>query len=213
MTITSGVDWRQAMLPLQEIHYLYEPIFNFYIAFMTFGVLNVVVGALVTTMQEINNRDKDYMIKRELSRLSVFSRDVEDLFIAADKDGSDSLSWQELKTHMQDPKVKAYFQALEFDVHQAHNLFKLLDIDGNDQVTLQEFLEGCIRLRGQARSIDLALVLQNQQQLRKQFDNFRKHAEENLQDILRHRAHSQVTPSLNNTGTSIMNVTDLSDEC
>jgi len=177
MTITGGVDWRDVMLPLRDIHDWYEAIFTFYIAFMCFGVLNVVVGAFVASTTEIVTRDKDFMVKRELARLKVLSRDIEKLFQEADADGSNSLSWTELKVHMRDPKVKAYFQALDMDVHHAQDLYKLLDKDGDDQLTLEEFLEGTIRLRGQARSIDINLVMQKTDDILRNMTNFVKFAE------------------------------------
>merc|ERR1712176_1600753 len=69
------------------------------------------------------------------------------------------LSWEEFRTHLQNDKVKAYFQALELDVSQAHSLFRLLDVDGSHEVGLEEFLEGCLRLKGGARSIDVNMIM------------------------------------------------------
>merc|ERR1711870_43656 len=89
-------------------------------------------------------------------------------FHEADTDKSGMLSWEEFSEHLQDDKVKAYFQALELDVSQARGLFKLLDIDGNNQVGLNEFLDGCMRLKGQAKSIDVNMLLyENRRLMRK----------------------------------------------
>lgn len=57
------------------------------------------------------------------------------------------------------PKVRAYFQALDLDVSQAHEVFDLLDVGGTGYVTVNEFVDGILRLRGQARSIDVNKVM------------------------------------------------------
>merc|ERR1712194_262128 len=80
-------------------------------------------------------------------------------FMEADEDRSGMLSWEEFRKHLQNTKVKAFFQALELDVSQARALFQLLDADHSNQVGLDEFLDGCMRLKGQAKSIDVNMLM------------------------------------------------------
>jgi len=159
MAITGGADWSDPVRVLKKIHPLYEPLFIFYIFFMCFGVLNVVVGAFVATSNQIAADDREAMIKYETERLGRYTERIKGFFKDADVDKSGTLSWEEFRAHLHDPKVKAYFQSLELDVSQAHVLFELLDADGSNQVTVDEFLDGCLRLKGQARSIDLNMLL------------------------------------------------------
>merc|ERR1719215_854331 len=94
--------------------------------------------------------------------METYTQRIRNFFLAADIDKSGTLSWDEFRTYLQDRKVKAYFQSMDLDVSQAHVLFELLDSDGSDQVELQEFLDGCMRLKGNAKSIDLnKLILMN----------------------------------------------------
>merc|ERR1719469_1204369 len=51
------------------------------------------------------------------------------------------------------------FQTLELDVSQAHDFFELLDTDGSNEVSLAEFMDGCMRLKGQARSVDVNMLI------------------------------------------------------
>merc|ERR1712046_392970 len=39
------------------------------------------------------------------------------------------------------------------------DLFKLLDLDGSDEIDAEEFVNGCMRLHGLAKSIDLATFM------------------------------------------------------
>ena len=55
--------------------------------------------------------------------------------------------------------VKDYFSTLGLDVSDAWSLFKLLDTDGGGAVEVEEFLMGCLRLRGQATAMDVAKLM------------------------------------------------------
>mmetsp|Transcript_66581 Transcript_66581/g.159124 ORF Transcript_66581/g.159124 Transcript_66581/m.159124 type:complete len:899 (+) Transcript_66581:70-2766(+) len=162
-TISGGVDWRDALEPLLVLDWWYEPAFLGYIFFMFFGVLNVVIGAFVATTAEIASKDRDAVIQNEMNRIETYREQIRTFFCEADKDHSGMLSWDEFEAHLQSNEVKAYFQALDLDVSQAHVVFKLLDEDASDQVGMDEFFDGCMRLKGTARSIDVNLLLYEQQ--------------------------------------------------
>merc|ERR1712113_788835 len=80
-------------------------------------------------------------------------------FKEADRDKSGMLSLEEFRSTLKHAEVQAYFSALDLDVSQAELWFRLLDQDGSHLVSLDEFLAGCMRLRGQAKSIDVNMLL------------------------------------------------------
>jgi len=82
------------------------------------------------------------------------------------------LSWDEFEEHLQNPQVSAYFASLELDVSHAHRLFQLLDTDGSNKVGLDEFLDGCLRLKGDAKSLDVNMLLFEMEKLSKQVSRF-----------------------------------------
>lgn len=165
MAISGGVDWVDRMSPLLQISDIFGPFFMVYIFFMYFGVLNVVIGAFVASTSEIASRDREVCIQQEMQNLQAYRKRIKQFFEDADKDHSGTLTWDEFAAHLDNTQVKAYFQALELDVGQAHMLFDLLDRDHNDQVTIDEFLDGCMRMKGTARALDVNILLVNQQRL------------------------------------------------
>ncbi|OLP84830.1 Voltage-dependent T-type calcium channel subunit alpha-1H, partial [Symbiodinium microadriaticum] len=52
------------------------------------------------------------------------------------------------------PKLKFWMSQLELEYHDLLSLFEFLD-NGDEQITLQEFIEGASRLRGQAKALDV----------------------------------------------------------
>mmetsp|Transcript_35329 Transcript_35329/g.100626 ORF Transcript_35329/g.100626 Transcript_35329/m.100626 type:complete len:290 (+) Transcript_35329:469-1338(+) len=159
MTITGGCDWSQVLHPLREVSVLYEPFFLFYIFLMCFGVLNVVVGAFVATTQQIASNDPEAAAKYAAWQTESYIHRIRGFFVQADVDHTGTLSWAEFRKQLSKPKVRAYFQALDLDVSQAHELFGLLDVDGSGWITAEEFVDGVLRLKGQARSIDVNKIV------------------------------------------------------
>eukprot|EP00928_Gymnodinium_smaydae_P036356 TRINITY_DN25430_c0_g1_i1.p1 TRINITY_DN25430_c0_g1~~TRINITY_DN25430_c0_g1_i1.p1 ORF type:complete len:688 (-),score=118.04 TRINITY_DN25430_c0_g1_i1:76-2139(-) len=197
MSISGGMDWADLCTPLKTIFPIYEYVYVFFIFFMCFGVLNVVVGAFVATTSQIAADDKEALVKSELAKLQKYSERIKGFFLTADVDKSGTLSWDEFRTHLAQPEVRGYFQALELDVSQAHMLFGLLDTDGSDQVTVEEFLEGCIRLKGQARSVDLNMLLFTCERMFLQLDDFMRWSESKLYEIEQHIDARGITDAKN----------------
>lgn len=173
MVITNGLDWytvAEAMMTVNS--YLYGPMFWFFIFMMQFGVMNIVVGTFVAQAADIASRDRDVMVKRELQSMVSMTNRIKTFFQEADVDKSGTLSWEEFKAHLEKPEVKAYFAIMDLDVSQAHYLFALLDEDHNNSISIDEFLEGCLRLKGQARSIDIHVLLAGVRKLSERLDAY-----------------------------------------
>merc|ERR1712178_124613 len=94
------------------------------------------------------------MIKNRLERLIVELDDMNQS--AASPEGM--FTFQELQGFMQEEIVKAKFGILGIEPEDAWSLFKLIDVDQTNLVDTDSFLEGCIKLRGEATRLDLELL-------------------------------------------------------
>jgi len=69
----------------------------------------------------------------------------------------------EFKNLVNHPEIKEFFTSVgasleEEDAHKdAEVLFRLLDNDNSEEINKEEFLSGCMKLRGTARALDLLL--------------------------------------------------------
>merc|ERR1712032_403058 len=126
---------------------------------MLFGVSNIVVGVFVTACTETSKKDRQLLVKSKLEALQAYRANIRSFFAEADADASGTLSWEEFQEHLKNPKVMAYFTSLELDISNAHRLFRLMDTDNNGEVGLDEFLDGCTRLKGEAKSIDVNMLV------------------------------------------------------
>merc|ERR1740121_2042188 len=158
-SITGGVNWGEVYYSLEKIGGVYGIFFIFYIYMMMFLVLNVVIGTVVDVTSSVAAKDRDRMVEDEMKALTEYASDIKDFFSQADADCSGMLSWEEFRAHLDDNRVKAYFQTLDLDIRRANMLFKLLDSNDAGEVGIEAFVDGCLRLRGQASSLDLNLVI------------------------------------------------------
>jgi len=121
--------------------------------------VDVVVASFVETAAGISRRDRDSIIEQRIAQTQRIAQDIRTFFVAADKNNSGNLDRHELSEYLSDDRVKASFSSLDLDVSQAIDLFDLLDADEDGIISLDEFVSGCMRLRGTASSMEINLLL------------------------------------------------------
>merc|ERR1712048_607926 len=82
-----------------------------------------------------------------------------------------------------DEKVRAFFEAIDIDTTDAWTLFKLLDRQGTGQVKAGEFVEGCMRMRGPAKNVQLANLQYESKHLRATLVDFMQSVEMEFEDL------------------------------
>lgn len=154
--ITGGISWDEVVDPLSDVGEAWVMLFVGFVAFATFAVLNVVTGVFCQSAIESANHDQEMMIQTMMANKKNYIERIQKLFKQVDDDGSGFITISELEAHLDDESVQAYFSSLDLDPKDAWTLFKLLDVDKGNLVDLEEFIIGCMRLKGDAKSIDIA---------------------------------------------------------
>lgn len=169
--ISGGDDWSSFADPLFEVSTIMGVFFCLYIAFAVLAVLNVITGVFVDNAIKASQQDADTIILEQTESRKKHIEDVKSVFNKADLDNSGKLDWEEFKTHIDNPYVQAYFRQLDLDVEgsSVEGLFNLLDFDGNGTLDLDEFIFGCAKMKGYAKSIDLIRLKHGQREISKLF--------------------------------------------
>jgi len=155
-SISGGLSWTLAADALEEISWVWMYLFTVYVAFVYFAVLNVMTATFCQSAIEAAQRNKDAAIQSVLSNRQRFESMLLDLFHQIDDDCSGSISFLEFEEHFDDEAVKFLLHGLELEVEDAWTLFQMLDQDGSYDIDEEEFLDGCMHLKGNAKAFHLA---------------------------------------------------------
>lgn len=172
MSITNGISWKDGFTPLAGAGLGYQLIYFCYILFLQIGVLNIVTGIFVDTVHQMYKPEREDVIEREATKRRQIIDDLVELFMEADKDATGFLTWQKFEAHLSNESVQMLLESLQLDVSQAREAFDLMDGDKTGEVDVQEFVEGFLCLRGQAKSVDVWLLKRQQTRLIWQLEKF-----------------------------------------
>eukprot|EP00927_Polykrikos_kofoidii_P062379 TRINITY_DN5718_c0_g1_i1.p1 TRINITY_DN5718_c0_g1~~TRINITY_DN5718_c0_g1_i1.p1 ORF type:complete len:897 (+),score=138.85 TRINITY_DN5718_c0_g1_i1:91-2781(+) len=173
--ITGGVAWGDVLSPLTtNISPLLAVVFSIYICFAVLAMMNVITGVFVESAVTAAKADRD---SEMLTRLHA-------LFFKIDANRSGLITWEEFANWLDDPQMEHAFKALDIDASEAYGLFALLDVNECGEISVEEFVLGCIRLRGPAQAIDLATLTYLNKRLSTRFRQHAQRVETSLKEII-----------------------------
>merc|ERR1719272_678192 len=158
------------------------------------GMLNVVTGIFVDSA--VCTRTDDEVVQCWEEDHQRISENVKQIFREADVDESGTLSLQELIDKLENPWVKAYFSGLEIDPSQAQIIYTLVDTDGDNMVDIDEFVDGTMKLKGQAKSIDIMALMFDNARFAVKFNKLCAYIEEVLPELQNNNGTSSAVRSI-----------------
>lgn len=169
-SITGGFTWMEARDAFAEISWLFGWLFEVYIAFCNFAVLNVMTGVFCQSAIESAEKDHELNLQNVSAEKEKYFRAVRRLFTTLDQNSDGGITKNEFEQAWDNPVLQTVFDALEISAQDAWQLFTELDSDGSGEVDVDEFLEGCMMLKGPARSIDVVRIKKDLLRLRQRLD-------------------------------------------
>lgn len=201
--VAGGISWDVVVEPLGSASPIFVALFTIFIAFVYFAVLNVVTGVFCQSAIESAAHDADMVVHAQLANKKMYVDKVKALFMDIDADNSGFITINEFEKYLLKDEVQAYFVSLDLDITDAWTLFKLLDADESNVVDIEEFVTGCLRLKGGAKAIDMAGMMFEIKSNGRRLGNFMKYVENEFQtfsdmaDLIRMiTAHSRECPLL-----------------
>lgn len=159
MPVFGGMEWSEASRPVVQLNSYFVIIWVAYVGFMFVGLLNVLVGIFVDGAMKSVRCDSDQMVRDEVEALNFTVACIEQVFRASDSDCSGCLDRQEFESLLNSPQLVTQLQTIGVDTSQALTIFRLCDGDRSGMVSYEEFIGGCLRLRGSAKSADMMTLL------------------------------------------------------
>eukprot|EP00929_Paragymnodinium_shiwhaense_P101662 TRINITY_DN64803_c0_g1_i1.p1 TRINITY_DN64803_c0_g1~~TRINITY_DN64803_c0_g1_i1.p1 ORF type:complete len:740 (+),score=155.37 TRINITY_DN64803_c0_g1_i1:92-2311(+) len=166
-SISGGQDWADLISPLVDAtgSQAHNVIFSMFIAFSTMVIMNLVTGVFVEGAQRLSAEDRD----KELFKMAT------KVFGDVDDDGSKGITWKEMQENMQtNVLLQEYLATMDLNNNNAKDLFLILDDDKSGIISIDEFVTGCMRLKGPARSADVCKMLVQTQRIADSVTKVRK---------------------------------------
>lgn len=149
-------------MPLSDVGSVYVAAFTVFIAFFVFAILNVVTAVFCQSALESAHYDKELMTLNLLKEQDQLCKKLTDLFEDIDLDESGFITMDELEGFLMKRHAQAYLQSLGIDTSDAAALLRIL-ADKTGSIDLQDFVSGCLTLRGDAKAIHVATLSYDQQ--------------------------------------------------
>jgi len=157
--ILSGLSWGVLTDSMLRVDLIATLLLFFYLFFTIIAVLNIITGIFVENAVETAKSQQEVMVEKEQALKQKCVEQLTQLFRQVDENASGIISLTELTECTRNPKAMAYLSALGLDEDDADKFLALLDDDGSGDVDLTEFLNGCLRLKGPARSADIVHLI------------------------------------------------------
>jgi len=165
MCMSGGISWGMASQPMRGPGWLLEAIVISFVFFMVFAVANIVNGVFVDGAIELSKRDRSVMMQKQKDEQASKELHVINLLTLMDRDGDQLITFDEFIESLEQQQVRDYISALDVDVTDAKVFFQMLDKDGNGCVDIMEFTTGMQKFRGEAKSVDIHMMLHENKKL------------------------------------------------
>eukprot|EP00450_Noctiluca_scintillans_P031594 CAMPEP_0194552494 /NCGR_PEP_ID=MMETSP0253-20130528/96756_1 /TAXON_ID=2966 /ORGANISM="Noctiluca scintillans" /LENGTH=301 /DNA_ID=CAMNT_0039399965 /DNA_START=39 /DNA_END=945 /DNA_ORIENTATION=- len=124
------------------------------------AAMNIITGIFVNDALELTKADHDIMVQARVAQTTQNLVHLQKLFTSMDKDWSDTITFSELEEGLRRDSVRVEFSKVGIEVPDADAFFCLLDTDGSNQLEIDEFVMGCLRLRGTANAVAYESAMQ-----------------------------------------------------
>jgi len=159
MSATGGESWARIAQPLRDTSSFFYLVFILYLLVFHFVLLNIITSVFIEACLDNANKDTLGIIQAEMEQKEHYMAVLEVLFEEMDANKDGIISLDEFTDRMDDPQMQAFVSSLGIQIDDAGYVFRLLSSHGTNKVDLVIFVEGCIKMKGNALSIDLQDLL------------------------------------------------------
>mmetsp|Transcript_141356 Transcript_141356/g.352481 ORF Transcript_141356/g.352481 Transcript_141356/m.352481 type:complete len:249 (+) Transcript_141356:2-748(+) len=171
-SITGGMNWRQAVEPLEKVRADLNFVFVTFIALSLFAVLNVMTGVFCHEAIENAQRQSDLKISRLMKENAENISAIRQVFSGLDHGNSGVVSLRQLSRLYNNEALASFLATLDLEPSDLGMLFNILDEDRSDTIDQDEFISGCLRLKGSAKAFDLAALRYEQKRITEKLCDF-----------------------------------------
>jgi len=137
----------------------------------TYGIMNVILSVIIEqTVSAARSNENRVRAREDMAHEAVMDV-LREIYLLADVEVSEALTLKDFKKAAEeDGEVIWRLRQLDLLPDEVNRLFQVIDGDGARSLNMKEFVEGCTKLKGVARSKDLLSLQHQADAMAKQMD-------------------------------------------
>jgi Ca2+-binding EF-hand superfamily protein len=135
-----------------------------------FAVIEVMTGVFLHETFQVASLDDGIMTNETKRAIKNNTAKMKEFFAHADTNGDGFIDKEELEQVMQRKKVQDWLSGMGLDITDLATSFSVMDKNGDGMLSAEEFVEGALHLKGQARAIELAVLRSLLEEIRAKVD-------------------------------------------
>eukprot|EP00928_Gymnodinium_smaydae_P011704 TRINITY_DN14293_c0_g2_i1.p1 TRINITY_DN14293_c0_g2~~TRINITY_DN14293_c0_g2_i1.p1 ORF type:complete len:623 (+),score=106.46 TRINITY_DN14293_c0_g2_i1:57-1871(+) len=167
MSVTGGENWVVYYEVFNKVGPVYGFIFTLYTFLFLFAIFNIVTASLVEKSMSSIRIDRAEEILTHRKTILDNTRGFRALCQSISTCRHGHITQEEFREWMENPVMLAYLGHLGLDVHDADLFFQLVLTHSRnhgksaqaDGISIDAFVDGCMRLRGSAASLDMHMQM------------------------------------------------------
>jgi len=159
-SVTGGCDWAVVYDLISTSGPGYAGAFLFYVVFFFMSFLNISTSLFVEKALSLAKPDgEDVMLERRRKEERA-AKELRGLIEILDSNNSGIVSREEWRELSQDPDFRMFFELCNLDIRDADAFFTaLMHVTGTADIDIDSFVDGCMKMKGEASSIDVQILL------------------------------------------------------
>lgn len=173
-TLTGAKSWSQLGDPLLKVSLLGAVLLGLYGIFITLGMLNVITGIFVQSVDRATQMDHQRVIAQEFETAGSRTNLVR-LLLAKQKPAGLCEGIFTIDTLLGCAKrseLQSFLSFFGLSLIEACGVFKILDQDGDGSVQIDEFLLNCMRLSGPSKGVDICTLMAERKRMTEAFHDY-----------------------------------------
>jgi len=155
--VLGGYEWGKLVELLSAIHWAYAASFLVFLTFFLIIIMNTIT-AMCVGMEDDTRRLQEALgygatVNTRMKIEKGLVQRLHDIFITFDSNNSGDMSREEFYELVDMPEMTALMTLLEIDTNDPELLFGMLDESKTDVLEHDDFVLGCLKLRGSAKRL------------------------------------------------------------
>jgi len=173
--MSGGVSWGEIAEPMKRVHWLFFGAILLYMFFTLFSVLNIVTGVFVDEAIQAAQRDRTVLVEKQKKFHAATTQTLLALLEDIDTDNTGVITMEEMNVALETEHIRKTFEALGIDIDEVSQLLSMLDADGDGVLDIAEFVDGIQKLKIEAKSWDVHILMMQSRQILKTTLDYLEH--------------------------------------